>query len=178
MHESAIIIDAEKLSKILTRISHEIIEKHNDSNSIAVIGICTRGEILAKRLTENLQKILDKKIPFGTLDITLYRDDVREKIFQPILKSTNIDFDITNKKIVLVDDVLFTGRTIRSALNALHDIGRCKLIELFVLVDRGHREIPIRPDYVGKNIATNKNDEVIVKVKEIDNEDVVILKKD
>ena len=172
-----IILDSPAIEKILKRFSHEIIEQHSDLENLAIIGICTRGEIIGRRVSENLKLISKFNIPFGILDITLYRDDVRESIEQPILKRTEINFDITNKKIILIDDVLFTGRTIRAALNALNDIGRPKLIELCVLIDRGHREIPIRPDYVGKNIASNRNDKVIVKVKEFDNEDLVFIEK-
>lgn len=172
------ILDSISFDKTLKRISHEIIEKKSDSDTLAVIGICTRGETLAKRITENLKSLTQKEIPFGILDITLYRDDVRTSLNQPHLKRTEIYFDINNKKIILVDDVLFTGRTIQAALNALRDLGRAKSIELCVLIDRGHREIPIKADYVGKNIATSKKDSIIVKVKEIDGEDIVIKKNE
>lgn len=170
------ILDAESLERTLKRLAHEIVEKNRGIKSVAIVGIKTRGEFLAKRITQIINSIEKSNILFGTLDITLYRDDIRhKKLEQPILKGTKIDFDVTDKDIVLVDDVLFTGRTVRAAMDELIDLGRPKTIQLAVLVDRGHRELPIRADYVGKNVPTSENEEIKVLLKECDNEDAVLI---
>ncbi len=167
------IINAEEMNRAITRISHEILEKNKGAEHLVLIGIRTGGAILAKRFQSQIHSIEGRKIPLGLLDITLYRDDLTEIGPQPNVGETEINFNVDGKKVVLVDDVLFTGRTIRCALDALIDFGRPESIQLAVLIDRGHRELPIKPDYVGKNIPTSKNEKVIVKFKEQDGEDGV-----
>ncbi len=167
------IINAEEMNRAITRISHEILEKNKGADRIVLIGIRTGGAILAKRFQSQIHSIEGKEILLGLLDITLYRDDLTEIGPQPNVGETEIDFNVDGKKVILVDDVLFTGRTIRCALDALIDFGRPESIQLAVLIDRGHRELPIKPDYVGKNIPTSKNEKVIVKFKEQDGEDGV-----
>ncbi len=157
------------------RISHEILEKNKGTNGLCLVGIRTRGVFLAKRLASHIEKIDGNKVLVGILDITLYRDDLTKVSEQPVVHETNINFDITDKKVILVDDVLYTGRTIRAALDALIDFGRPKIIQLAVLIDRGHRELPIRADYVGKNIPTAKSETVEVRLQECDVKDEVII---
>jgi len=170
------VLDAEGIKRTIQRIAHEIIEKNQGVKDLVVIGIRLRGAFLAERVADSLKAIEGKKVPVGALDITLYRDDLTEVAEQPLVHSTEIDFDITGKKIILVDDVLYTGRTVRCALDELIDFGRPANIQLAVLIDRGHRELPIRPDFVGKNIPTAKNESVEVRLKETDDsEEVVIL---
>lgn len=161
--------------RTLMRLAHEIIERNKGAETIALVGIRTRGEFLAKRLAEKISKIEKKEVKTGFLDITLYRDDLRHRFDKPVLKGTEIHFDVTGKDIVLVDDVLFTGRTIRAALDELIDLGRPATIQLAVLVDRGHRELPIKADFVGKNIPTSHLEEVKVMMQEIDGEDTVLI---
>ncbi len=173
--EKAQILDAEGIKRAVTRISHEILERNKGTEDLVIVGIRNRGEHLGRRVVASIEEIIGKKLPFGILDITLYRDDLTEIAEQPILKETNIDFDITGKKIVLVDDVLFTGRTIRCAMDQLIDFGRPTVIQLAVLVDRGHRELPIRADYVGKNVPTSLNEVIEVKLKEYDGVDEVVI---
>ena len=158
-----------------TRIVHEILEDNNDNNDIAIVGIKTRGEYLGRRIVEELNTIEKKEIPFGTLDITLYRDDLRNNLALPELKETNIPFNVENKTIILVDDVLFTGRTIRAAIDAIMDFGRPANIKLAVLVDRGLRELPIQADYIGLSIETVSSQKVKVFLKEKDKKDKVVL---
>lgn len=169
------VVDAEGLDRILTRIAHEILEKNKGSGNLVLIGMRTRGEFLANRIKEKIRNIEGAELPFGVLDVTLYRDDFRTRIKQPQVSVSNITFDINEKDVVIVDDVLYTGRTVRSALNALMDLGRPSSIQLFILVDRGHRELPIRADYVGKNIPTSLNEEIKVRMTEIDDEDAIYL---
>lgn len=170
------ILDKEGIKRTLNRIAHEIIEKNQGTKDLVVIGIKARGAYLAERIAKNIQEIEGKEIPIGAIDITMYRDDLTEIAQQPVLHSTEIDFDITAKRIILVDDVLFTGRTVRCALDELIDFGRPANIQLAVLVDRGHRELPIRPDFVGKNIPTAKDESVEVRLEEMDEaEEVVVL---
>lgn len=169
------IADAQQMSRSITRLSHEIIEHNKGAASLCVIGIRTRGDFLAKRIADKISEIEKLKVPLGTLDITLYRDDVRQKLKFPELKRTEVHFDITDKHVVLVDDVLFTGRTIRSAMDALIDIGRPNTIQLAVLVDRGHRELPISADYVGKNQPTAIKESVVVHLAEVDGVDEILL---
>ncbi len=173
--EKAQILDREGIKRAVTRISHEIVERNKDMKDVVIVGIRNRGEHLGRRVVASIEEIIGKKLPFGILDITLYRDDLTEVAEQPILKETRIDFDITGKKIVLVDDVLFTGRTIRCAMDQLIDFGRPTVIQLAVLVDRGHRELPIRADYVGKNVPTSLNEVIEVKLKEYDGVDEVVI---
>ncbi len=175
LKEKAKIMDKKAIESALTRIACEILEHNKSAIDLAIIGIRNRGEHLAKRIAETIEKKQGKKTTFGVLDITLYRDDLTDLAQQPIVHETQIDFDVTTKHIVLVDDVLYTGRTIRCALDAIIDFGRPKSIQLAVLVDRGHRQLPIRPDYIGKNIPTSDKEVVEVKVQECDGEDEVIL---
>jgi len=171
------IMDEEQIKKALIRMSHEIIEKNKGTKDIAIVGIRNRGAYLAEKIAVYIEEIDKNKIPTGILDITLYRDDLTAISYQPVVHKTEIDFDITGKKIILVDDVLYTGRTIRCALDALIDFGRPKNIQLAILIDRGHRELPIRPDYIGKNVPTSLDEIVDVKLKEVDKIDEVVIKK-
>ena len=166
------VLDAEGIKRTLKRISHEIVEKNQGIKDLAIIGIRSRGAFLAERIAKNIKEI-EGEVPVGALDITLYRDDLSEIAQQPVVHSTDIDFDVNGKKIILVDDVLFTGRTVRCALDELIDFGRPSNIQLAVLIDRGHRELPIRPDFVGKNIPTSHKESVEVKIKETDNAEEV-----
>ena len=179
MREKARILDKDSLGRSLMRIAHEILEKNKGTKQLCLVGIRNRGVYLAQRLAECIEKIEKEKIPVGVLDITLYRDDLSLIAAQPVVHKTEIDFDITEKNIILIDDVLYTGRTVRAALDALIDLGRPCSIQLAVLIDRGHREIPLRPDYVGKNIPTAQNETVEVRLSETDGKDeVVIIAKD
>jgi pyrimidine operon attenuation protein/uracil phosphoribosyltransferase len=175
MKEKSIVLDQETVSRSLVRMAHEIIEKNKGIGNLCLVGIRTRGVHIANRLAENIKKIESKDIPVGTLDITLYRDDLTLIAYQPVVHKTEIDFDISGKDLVLVDDVLYSGRTIRAALDALIDLGRPNTIQLAVLIDRGHRELPIRPDFVGKNIPTAKDETVQVRLSEIDGIDQVVI---
>ena len=166
-------IDSENLRRTINRLAHEVVEKNVGTDNLVIVGIRTRGEYLARRIAKKIEEIEGKSLQVGILDITLYRDDLRGRLDQPQLKSTDILFDINGKVILLVDDVLFTGRTIRSALNALTDLGRPALIELLVLIDRGHRELPIKADFVGKSIPTSLRQEIKVMMTETDSEDSV-----
>lgn len=169
------IIDEEGFQRFVTRISHEILERNKGSKTLVVLGMRTRGEFLAKRILTKIKEIEGIDIPFGVLDVTLYRDDFRTRLKQPQVSVSDITFDLNEKDIILVDDVLYTGRTVRSALDAIMDMGRPATIQLVVLIDRGHRELPIKADYVGKNIPTSIDEEIKVKMKEIDGEDSVYL---
>jgi len=173
--EKAKVMDAGQIDKALVRIAHEIAENNKDIGDLAIVGIRTRGALLAQRLAEKMRAIVKKDPPVGALDITLYRDDLTTVAEQPVVHKTEIDFDVHDKVIILVDDVLYTGRTIRCALDALIDFGRPKRIQLAVLVDRGHRELPIRADYAGKNIPTSQKETVQVKIKETDGVDEVVI---
>ena len=175
LKEKAKILNGEGVERAITRISHEILERNKGTKDLVIVGIRNRGEFLAHRIAESIKNITGSQVPVGILDITLYRDDLTQIAEQPVLKQTKIDFDITGKEIVLVDDVLFTGRTIRCAMDQLIDFGRPAVIQLAVLVDRGHRELPIRADYVGKNVPTALNEVVEVKLKEVDETDEVII---
>ncbi|RFU63201.1 bifunctional pyr operon transcriptional regulator/uracil phosphoribosyltransferase PyrR [Peribacillus saganii] len=180
MVEKAVVLDEQAIRRALTRIAHEIIEKNKGIDNCVIVGIKTRGIFLANRLAKRIEQIEGKKVEVGELDITLYRDDLSMKTTDgdPLVKGSDIPADITNKKVILVDDVLFTGRTVRAALDALVDIGRPAHIQLAVLVDRGHRELPIRADYVGKNVPTSLHEKISVSLIEIDSEDQVsILEK-
>jgi pyrimidine operon attenuation protein / uracil phosphoribosyltransferase len=175
MKEKARILDKEAISRALMRIAHEIVEKNKGTQNLCLIGIRNRGVFLARRLAEQIKKIEGGDVLFGVLDITLYRDDLALASGQPIVRKTEIGFDINNKLLVLVDDVLYTGRTIRAALDALTDFGRPESIQLAVLIDRGHRELPIRADYVGKNIPTAKHETIQVRLLEADGEEEVVI---
>ncbi len=167
--------DAEGMRRTLTRLAHEIIERNRGLKDLALVGMRTRGVFVAERLKELIRQIEGGDVPIGILDVTLYRDDFRLKFKQPQVQVTHIDFDIDEKNIILVDDVLYTGRTARAALDALMDLGRPARIQLAVLVDRGHRELPVKPDFVGKNVPTSLGEEVRVRMMEHDGEDAILL---
>ena len=173
--EKARVMEAEAIQRTVARIAHEILERHRGVANVALIGIRTRGAILAQRLAKAIEAIDGHAVRFGTLDITLYRDDLSRISPNPVVHATEIPFDVTDLHLILVDDVLYTGRTIRAALNALSDLGRPKAIQLAVLVDRGHRELPIRADYVGKNIPTHPREQVAVRLNEVDEREEVVL---
>ena len=168
-------MDADGIRRALIRIAHEITEKNKGVENVALVGIRTRGVPLAARIAEEIQKIENVQVPTGSLDITLYRDDLTTMGYNPVIHGTEIDFDVTGKHIVLVDDVLYTGRTIRAALDAIIDMGRPNSIQLAVLIDRGHRELPIRADYAGKNVPTSRRETVEVMLHEEGKEDEVVL---
>jgi pyrimidine operon attenuation protein / uracil phosphoribosyltransferase len=175
MMEKAIVLDEQAIRRALIRIAHEIIERNKGIENCLLIGIRTRGIFLAKRLAERISQIEGKEIQVGELDITLYRDDLTKKTSngEPLVKGSDIPVDITEKKVIVIDDVLFTGRTIRAAMDALVDIGRPSQIQLAVLIDRGHRELPIRADYVGKNVPTSQDEKIAVALTEVDGIDQV-----
>ncbi|WP_434297627.1 bifunctional pyr operon transcriptional regulator/uracil phosphoribosyltransferase PyrR [Clostridium sporogenes] len=173
MNLKAIIMDEVKIKRSITRISHEIIEKNKGGQDVVLVGIKRRGVPIAKRIAENIKNFEGIDIPVGTLDISLYRDDLSELSQDPIVKNNKLDIDIKDKNIILVDDVIYTGRTVRAAIQAIFDNGRPGKIQLAVLIDRGHREIPIRPDYVGKNIPTSLSEAILVELNEIDGNDSV-----
>ena len=175
MNIKATIIDKVGLQRTITRLAHEIIEHNKGSENIVLIGMRTRGEFIAKRVYEKIKEIDGSQPDFGVLDVTLYRDDFRTRLKQPEVSVTDISFNINEKDVVLVDDVLYTGRTVRAALDAIMDLGRPSSIQFCVLVDRGHREMPITADFVGKNIPTSINEEVKVRLAEIDEEDAIYL---
>ncbi len=166
-------MEESEIRRAVSRIAHEILERNRGADGVALVGIAARGDDLARRLAAEIQRIEGADVPVGVLDITFYRDDIGMRAEAPEVHETRIDFDITARTVVLVDDVLFTGRTIRAALDALVDFGRPTAIQLAVLVDRGHRELPIRADFVGKNVPTRKDDQVRVALKELDGEDAV-----
>lgn len=175
MIKKTVVMDAAAMNRALTRMAHEILERNKGGENLILVGIKTRGVPLAKRLQRKIKEIENIEVPMGELDITLYRDDLKEitENEDPKLKSTKIEEDVNQKTIVLVDDVLFTGRTVRAAMDAVMDLGRPEQIQLGILVDRGHRELPIRPDFIGKNIPTSKEEVIGVHLTEIDDEDEV-----
>jgi len=170
-----LVMDSDEIRRALTRIAHEIIEKNKGAERLAIVGIRRKGVPLAERLAKLISEIEGTRVPVGSLDITLYRDDIATR--QPTVGPTDIPFDINGRTIVLVDEVIYTGRTIRCALDALMDMGRPAAIQLAVLIDRGHRELPIRPDYVGKNLPTSRKELVDVQLAEIEGEDKVLIRK-
>lgn len=172
-----VLIDEQAINRALTRITHEILEKNKGTEDLVLVGIKTRGSYLARRIYQNIIEIEEQRVPVGDLDITLYRDDLSEKGDKALIQGSAIDFDVTDKIVVLVDDVLFTGRTVRAALDALIDIGRPRLIQLAVLIDRGHREFPIKSDYIGKNIPTSQEENILVQLHEIDRQDQVVIQR-
>lgn len=174
--DKTVLMDEQGMFRALVRISHEIVEKNKGVENIVLVGIRSRGVPLAERVADAIENIEGTRPPVGVLDITLYRDDLSTLSYQPIVRPTEMPVDIDQKIIVLVDDVLYTGRTIRAALDAVMDMGRPKAIQLAVLVDRGHRELPIRADYVGKNVPTSSKESVGVMVAEVDNEDKVVIR--
>lgn len=175
MRTKAELMDGQAIKRTVLRLTHEILERNKGIQDLIIVGIRDRGDVLARRMIKSIQRIEGKEVPLGLLDITLYRDDFERITDSPVIKDTEIAFDITDKKIVLVDDVLYTGRTIRAALDALIDLGRPSQIQLAVLVDRGHRELPIKADYVGKNIPTAAGEEIQVLLEETDGEEKVLL---
>ena len=175
MRQKAQILDKEGIRRALVRIAHEIIERNKGTENVALIGIQRRGVPLAGRLCGYIEEIEGKTVPVGVLDITLYRDDLTTLSHQPLLRQTNVPFPVKDKKIVLIDDVIYTGRTVRAALDAIIDLGRPRIIQLAALIDRGHRELPVRADYVGKNVPTSGREVVAVRLQETDNEERVLI---
>jgi len=175
MPKKTVLMDKEDIARTLLRLTHEILEKNHGTKDLVIVGIRNRGDCLARRVIQIVKDIEGHEIPFGVLDITLYRDDFQRLTESPVVGETEISVDVTDKKVVLVDDVLYTGRTIRAAMDALIDFGRPALIQLAVLVDRGHRELPIKADYVGKNVPTHSGQEIQVLCEEVDGEDHVLL---
>ena len=176
LREKAQVLDDAGLDRALTRIAHEILERNGGAKDLAFVGLRTRGVTLAHRLNAKIASIDGAQLPVGTLDITLYRDDLDMR-GAPVVRGTDIPFSIKGKTVVLVDDVLYTGRTIRAALDALIDLGRPGSIQLAILIDRGHRELPIRPDFIGKNLPTSRRESVAVRLKEHDGEDRVVIEE-
>lgn len=177
MLDKAIIMDSQAIKRALTRVAHEIVEHNKGVSDVTLVGIRTRGVPIAQRIAEEIKRIEGVDLPVGVLDITLYRDDLSTLAYQPIVHETLIPFSINDKKVVLIDDVLFTGRTVRAALDAIMDIGRPSAIQLAVLIDRGHRELPIRADYVGKNVPTSSKEIVSVQLTSIDSSEQVVIKE-
>jgi pyrimidine operon attenuation protein/uracil phosphoribosyltransferase len=175
--EKARIMDEDDVSRAVTRIAHEIVERNKGTENLVIIGIRRRGVPLAHRVASAIQDFEGTKVPIGILDITLYRDDLQLVAKQPILRKTDLPFDVDDKVVVLVDDVLYTGRTIRAAMDEIMDFGRPRAIRLAVLIDRGHRELPIRADYVGKNVPTSSRESISVKLREEDGEDIVTVEE-
>ncbi len=175
MELKKVVIDAQTIDRTLTRMAHEIVEKNKGIENVVLVGIKTRGVPLTKRIQEKIKRIEHVEVPIGELDISLYRDDVTEENAhdEPQLNATNIPVDVNGKTVILIDDVLYTGRTVRASLDAVIDLGRPHLIQLGVLVDRGHRELPIRPDYVGKNIPTSNQEVIVAQLTEVDGVDQV-----
>ena len=171
------LMDAAEIGRALTRIAHEILERNKGAERVVFVGIAARGDDLARRLSSEIERIEGTAVPVGALDITFYRDDIGMRAEAPEVHETRIDFDINGRTVVLVDDVLFSGRTIRSAMDALVDFGRPSAIQLAVLVDRGHRQLPIRADFVGKNVPTRVDEDVRVAIREVDGEDAVLLEE-
>ena len=175
MPKKTIIMDAREMGRALSRIAHEIVERHHGTNNLALVGIRTRGVPLAETLQSKIKEFEGVEVPTGSVDITLYRDDLSRIAPNPVIQATELDFEIETKVVVLVDDVLFTGRTIRAALDAVIEYGRPQAIELAVLIDRGHREFPIRADFVGKNLPSARDERVNVRLVEIDGVDEVAI---
>jgi pyrimidine operon attenuation protein / uracil phosphoribosyltransferase len=175
MNQKALVLDEQAINRALTRIAHQIIEKNKGIEECVLVGIRTRGIYLAKRLASRIEEIEGNPIPVGEIDITLYRDDLTKKTEnqEPLVKGSDIPVEISDKIVILVDDVLYTGRTVRAGLDALMDLGRPAAIQLAVLVDRGHRELPVRADYVGKNVPTSSEEKIVVQLKEVDQFDQV-----
>jgi pyrimidine operon attenuation protein / uracil phosphoribosyltransferase len=175
MPDAKVVLDGDDMRRTLVRIAHEIVEKTPEPELLALVGIHRRGAPLAARLKDQLDELLGADVPLGDLDIAFYRDDLRSRSGAPVVRASHIDFDIDGRTVVIVDDVLYTGRTVRSAIEALFDYGRPGRIQLAVLADRGHRELPIRPDYVGKNLPTSRDERVNVRVQELDGDDQVTI---
>ena len=175
MADEKVVLDRDDMRRTLVRIAHEIVEGNAEGHELAIVGIHRRGAVLATRVHGLVADLLDEEVPLGDLDIGFYRDDVAQRQDAPVIHASHIEFDITGKTVVIVDDVLYTGRTVRSAIEALFDYGRPARVQLAVIVDRGHRELPIRPDYVGKNLPTALTERVNVHVAELDGTDEVTI---
>ena len=175
MREKTQILDGPGISRALTRIAHEVLERNKGTDGVVLVGLRSRGIELARRLSRNIKEIEGVEVPVGALDVTLYRDDLGKVGVQPVVRKTEIPFTVDGRKVILVDDVLYTGRTIRAAMDSLMDLGRPRLIQLAVLVDRGHRELPVRADYVGKNVPTSQQEQVQVLLEEEDGVDRVVI---
>ena len=178
MSDSKVVLDGDDMRRTLVRIAHEIVERHDGPEMLAVVGIQRRGAVLARRLHAILTDLLEADVPLGLLDISFYRDDLVRRADTPQVHATTIEFPIDGATVVIVDDVLYTGRTVRAAIEALFSYGRPARVQLAVLADRGHRELPIRPDYVGKNLPTSRNERVNVRVSELDGIDEVAISPD
>jgi len=175
MHEGKPVLDGEDMRRALVRVAHEIVERNTAPSSLAVVGIHRRGAFLAQRVRALLWELLEEDVPLGDVDIGFYRDDVGSRAEAPVVHASHIDFDVSQRTVIVVDDVLYTGRTARAAIEALFDYGRPRCVQLAVLADRGHRELPIRPDYVGKNLPTSRDEHVRVCVEELDGVDQVTI---
>ncbi|HZO37139.1 MAG TPA: bifunctional pyr operon transcriptional regulator/uracil phosphoribosyltransferase PyrR [Solirubrobacteraceae bacterium] len=175
MANEKIVLDGEEMRRAIARIGHEIVEANGNADTLAIVGIHRRGAVLAARLQRHVSALLDADVPLGDLDISFYRDDVGLRAEAPVVHASHIDFDVNGRTVVIVDDVLYTGRTVRAAIEALFDYGRPDRVQLAVLADRGHRELPFRPDYVGKNLPTAHSDHVQVRVEELDDADEVAI---
>ena len=175
MPDEKIVLDRDDMRRTLVRIAHEIVEKNAEPQRLALVGIHRRGAFLAARLKRLVDDLLEAEVPLGDLDISFYRDDVETRAEEPEVHASHLDFDVDGRTVVVVDDVLFTGRTVRAAIEALFDYGRPRRVQLAVLCDRGHRELPIRPDYVGKNLPTARSERVNVRVQELDGVDEVTI---
>lgn len=175
MREKAQIMDEIEISRSISRISHEILERNSDLDNLVIIGIQRRGVPLAQRIAKKIEEVEGKKIPVGVLDITFYRDDLSTLAEHPVINATELNFSVAGKSIILADDVLYTGRTVRAAIEAIMDLGRPAMIQLIVLIDRGHKELPIHADYVGKNVPTSKSEVIHVHFKEIDGDNRVVI---
>jgi pyrimidine operon attenuation protein/uracil phosphoribosyltransferase len=175
MDPEKVVLDRDDIRRTLVRIAHEIVEKNAEPGDLAIVGIHRRGALLAQRLHRLVEDLLDAEIPHGDIDISFYRDDVGTRLAQPVVHASDVDFNPDEKTIVIVDDVLYTGRTVRAAIEALFDYGRPARVQLAVLADRGHRELPIRPDYVGKNLPTSHAERVNVRLDELDGVDEVAI---
>jgi pyrimidine operon attenuation protein / uracil phosphoribosyltransferase len=175
MNAEKVVLQEDDMRRALARIAHEIAERNAPDRAVAVVGIHRRGAFLARRLKALLDELFGEQIPFGEVDISFYRDDVPSRVQAPVVHASHIDFDVSKQTIVIVDDVLYTGRTVRAAIEALFDYGRPQRVQLAVLADRGHRELPIRPDYVGKNLPTSRAEHVSVRVAELDGRDEVAI---
>ena len=169
------LVDSDEIKNLIKRISHEILESCNDSNNLVLIGIKSRGDFIAKRISSQLDEIIENNVQLGTFDVTFHRDDYRTNLGSPKVGISEIEFDINNKDIILIDDVLYTGRTIRAAMEEVFSYGRPRSIKLAVIVDRGHRELPIKADYVGKNFPTSNKEHIHMLINEIDEEDLIFL---
>jgi pyrimidine operon attenuation protein / uracil phosphoribosyltransferase len=175
VNDEKVVLDGADMRRTLVRIAHEIVEKQIEPQELAIVGIHRRGAILARRLRTQLDELLGTEVPLGDVDISFYRDDLSRRADAPVVNASHLDFDVDGRTVVIVDDVLYTGRTVRAAIEAIFDYGRPARVQLAVLADRGHRELPIRPDYVGKNLPTSRDERVNVRVQELDGDDQVTI---